>query len=59
MRALRIARCRYVDTDNKACTSEVVDPDAQLRLCSRHLSWAYELLRDRLGRVLAESTKGN
>jgi hypothetical protein len=44
--------CRYVDlpTGDKhnpggLCTGEAVDPDGEIRLCTRHLALTLELLR--------------
>lgn len=41
----RITRCRYLRRNNDQCTGEVVDPDGEILLCTKHLARALELVQ--------------
>jgi hypothetical protein len=45
-------RCRYLGRRGVQCTAEVVDPNGEILLCTKHLGRAMELL-NRAGAALA------
>lgn len=40
----RIVTCRVLKAYNTQCTGEAVDPDAELKICARHLAEAQRLI---------------
>ncbi|MDX3689924.1 hypothetical protein PV726_06150 [Streptomyces europaeiscabiei] len=40
----RIVTCRVLSGRGNQCTGEAVDPDAELKICVRHLSEAQRLI---------------
>lgn len=43
--------CRVQTGRGVQCTAEAVDPNAKLKICTRHLAEAMELLGNAMGRV--------
>jgi hypothetical protein len=43
--------CRVQTGRGVQCTAEAVDPNAKLKICTRHLAEAMELLDNAMGRV--------
>lgn len=43
--------CRVQTGRGVQCTAEAVDPAAKLKICTRHLAEAMELLDNAMGRV--------
>ena len=41
--------CRVLNRRGVQCTAEAVDPDAELKICVRHLAEAHRLIKDALG----------
>lgn len=37
-------QCRYLRQNEQRCTAEVVDPDADILLCTKHLARAMALI---------------
>ena len=40
----RIVTCRFLSGRGNQCTAEAVDPDAELKICARHLAEAQRLI---------------
>jgi hypothetical protein len=38
--------CRVLNRRGNQCTAEAVDPDAELKICTRHLAEAMRVVRD-------------
>ncbi|MFD9221481.1 hypothetical protein ACFWDI_16095 [Streptomyces sp. NPDC060064] len=49
--AVTYITCRVQSRRGVQCTAEAVDPTAKLKICTRHLAEAVELLGDAMGRV--------
>jgi hypothetical protein len=41
----KLVRCRYLGRRGIQCTAEVVDPNGEIALCTKHLGRALELLK--------------
>lgn len=41
----RLERCRYLGRGDNQCTGEVLDPDAEILLCQKHLARALTMIR--------------
>ncbi|MGW0372442.1 hypothetical protein ACWDZW_26840 [Streptomyces coeruleorubidus] len=39
--------CRVLSGRGVQCTAEAVDPNAELKICARHLAEAWRLIQDR------------
>lgn len=40
-----LGQCRYLLRTGEQCTGEVADPEGEVKLCTRHLARALEMLR--------------
>lgn len=53
----RIVTCRVLNRLGNQCTGEAVDPDAELKICVRHLAEAQRLIREAVRRTRANDTR--
>lgn len=44
---VRVARCRYLDRHQNRCTGEAVEEGAEIELCTKHLAYAWAMIRRR------------
>ncbi|MCZ4099865.1 hypothetical protein [Streptomyces sp. H39-C1] len=51
------ATCRVQNGRGVQCTAEAVDPDAELKICTRHLAEAQRLIRDAMRKVRANEPR--
>lgn len=49
--------CRVQNGRGVQCTAEAVDPDAELKICSRHLAEAQRLIHDAMRKVGAKEPR--
>jgi hypothetical protein len=47
----RIVRCRVLNRLSDQCTGEAVDPQAELKICARHLAEAQRLIHEAFRRA--------
>jgi len=53
----RIVTCRVLNRFGHQCTGEAVDPDAELKICVRHLAEAQRLIHEAFRRTRANDAK--
>lgn len=53
----RFVTCRVLNRRGDQCTGEAVDPDAELKICVRHLAEAQRLLHEAFRRTRANDTR--
>lgn len=53
----RIVTCRVLSGRGVQCTGEAVVPDAELKICARHLAEAQRLIHEAFRKSLAEEGK--
>lgn len=53
----RIVTCRVLNGRGNQCTGEAVDPDAELKICARHLAEAQRLIHAAFRRTRANDAK--
>jgi len=52
----RIVTCRVLSGRGSQCTGEAVDPNAELKICARHLAEAQRLIHEAYRRASHKDT---
>ncbi|GLP71063.1 hypothetical protein TUSST3_76830 [Streptomyces sp. TUS-ST3] len=52
----RIVTCRVLSGRGSQCTGEAVDPNAELKICARHLAEAQRLIHEAFQRTRRRET---